>query len=255
MLGPVIQELVRSLTAGAPAPRALPYLGLDHATGTAFHLLDALSARGIFRKYEHVLHIGAELGGVSRWLAVRRGCDVVGTTTTAVDAHEGNELTRRAGLRSQVRLVPARAEALPVRGGQFTHVWLVDGLSRSTAPAGVLAEAFRAVRPGGTLAVQDLLHDPEREAPTPAAGRPATLASRVHDLETTGFVDIEISDRTDEATEHLPRVIAARAQLRLRLLASGDAGLLAIVRERDEIDRALAADALRVVQILARRPA
>src|SRR6059036_1310226 len=92
-LAAVIHELVRTHAAAVPTPRGLPYLGLEHASGTGFHLLDALAARGIFRKYEVVLELGAGLGGTSRWLAVRLGCEVVGTTADPTEAAGGNELT------------------------------------------------------------------------------------------------------------------------------------------------------------------
>jgi len=64
-----IQEVVRA--RALPAPRGLPYLGLEHASGTNLNLLHALSTRGIFRKYELVLDVEAGLGGTSRWLAQR----------------------------------------------------------------------------------------------------------------------------------------------------------------------------------------
>ena len=41
-LATLIEGLVRALRTAAPPPRALPYLGLEHASGTGFHLLDAL---------------------------------------------------------------------------------------------------------------------------------------------------------------------------------------------------------------------
>src|SRR5213593_5236388 len=94
-LAALVQELARARAAAAPAPRALPYLGLEHASGTGFHLLDALSTRGIFRKYELVLDLAAGLGGTSRWLAARLGCEVVGTTATVAEAAAGHALTRR----------------------------------------------------------------------------------------------------------------------------------------------------------------
>src|SRR5207249_7938892 len=106
-LAAAIETLARAHKAAAPLPRGLPYLGLEHASGTGFHLLDALAARGIFRKYEFVLDLGAGLGGTSRWLATRLGCEVVGISATLSDAVAGTSLTRRARLSSQVRLVPA----------------------------------------------------------------------------------------------------------------------------------------------------
>ena len=64
-----IQDVVRA--RALPAPRGLPYLGLEHASGTNLDLLYTLSTRGIFRKYELVLDVEAGLGGTSRWLAQR----------------------------------------------------------------------------------------------------------------------------------------------------------------------------------------
>src|SRR5881628_2852606 len=95
-LATLIEALVRTHRAAAPPPRALPYLGLEHASGTGFHLLDALAARGIFRKYELVLDLGAGLGGTSRWLASRLGCEVVGITPDVAEAAAGTELCLRA---------------------------------------------------------------------------------------------------------------------------------------------------------------
>src|SRR5881397_3238146 len=114
-LAAAIETLARAHKAAAPLPRGLPYLGLEHPSGTGFHLLDALSARGIFRKYELVLEVGAGLGGRARWLATRFGCEVVGATFTVEEAAAGTELGRRSGARAQVRLVPAAPVALPFR--------------------------------------------------------------------------------------------------------------------------------------------
>src|SRR5438552_19140454 len=96
-LAALIETLVRTHRASTPPPRGLPYLGLEHASGTGFHLLDALSARGIFRKYELVLDVGAGLGGRARWLATRFGCEVVGATLTVEEAAGGTQPGRRSG--------------------------------------------------------------------------------------------------------------------------------------------------------------
>lgn len=246
-LAAVIQELVRAHAASAPPPRALPYLGLEQRSGTGFHLLDALAARGIFRKYEHVLDLGAGLGGTSRWLAARLGCEVVGTAPSAVEAAAGTELTRRARLGAQVRLVPAADDALPFRDGCFTHVWILEVLPRIARPAAALAEAMRVLRRGGTLAVQELV-----------AVRAATVPGwRFIDdplpaLRAAGFVDLEVRDRTLEVEERSSQVVAARARLLSRM--RGDAALAGVLAEREALADALAAGALRVVQVVARRP-
>src|SRR2546422_10455295 len=92
-LAAAIETLVRAHKAATPAPRGLQYLGLERASGTGFHLLDALAARGIFRKYELVLDLGAGLGGTSRWLAARLGGEVVRTAATRAAADGRPALT------------------------------------------------------------------------------------------------------------------------------------------------------------------
>jgi SAM-dependent methyltransferase len=246
-----ILELVRELGAAAPPPRGLPYLGLEPASGTGMHLLDALSTRGIFRKYELVLEVGAGLGGHARWLAARLGCDVVGTTLSRDEALGGTELSRRSGLAAQVRLVPARATALPFRDARFTHVWLVEATARFPDLPAALREAYRALRPGGTLAMQELV--PRGAAAVDVAGgRFLPVDAHADALGGAGFVEIDVRDRTAERGERSARVVAARDQLARRLQGGPFAGL---AREREALAAALAAGTLGVAQLLARRPA
>jgi len=251
-LAAAIETLVRAHKTAAPAPRGLAYLGLEGASGTGFHLLDALAARGIFRKYEFVLDVGAGLGGTSRWLAARLGCEVVGTAASRAEAEAGASLTRRAGLSAQVRLVPADAATLPFRAAHFTHVWLLEALPRLPDPRAALREAHRVLRRGGTVAIQDLVRpDADRAADIPG-WMPATAAERVAALERLGFVEVALRDRTAEASERSAQVLAARDRLLARLRR--DARCAQLVREREALAAALADGALRVVQIVARRP-
>lgn len=248
-LASVILEFVREHAASTPPPRGLPYLGLEHASGTGFHLLENLATRGIFRKYESVLDIGAGLGGTSRWLAARLGCEVVGTAADAEEAAAAAELTRRAGLASQVRSVPA--SALPFRDGKFTHVWIVEALPRLVNPEAVLAEAYRAIRPGGTLAIQDLVVGDIPPPALPPEWQPVSAAERTAMLARLGYVDIDVRDRSREAAERSAQIIAARERFLARCRA--EEGLAAIPGERDALAAALTAGGLRVVQVLARR--
>ena len=249
-LAAIVEELVRAHRASSPPPRGLAYLGLEHASGTGFHLLDALATRGIFRKYELVLELGAGLGAASRWLAARLGCEVVSTTADGAEAAAATELTRRAGLATQVRFVAATA-ALPFHAARFTHVWIIESLARLADPEHALAEAFRAVRRGGTLAMQDLVVGAGR-APAIPGWHAVAAEERGAAVARAGFVDLEVRDRSSDATERSAQVVAARAQLARRL--AGDPTLAAVAAERAALEAAIASGALRVVQILARRP-
>ena len=250
-LATLIAALVRAHAANTPPPRGLPYLGLEHPSGTGLHLLDALAARGIFRKYEYVLDIGAGLGATSRWLAARLGCEVVGTAATEEEAAAATELTRRVGLALQVHAIPARGDALPFRDGKFTHVWIIEALPRVADPDAVLREAHRALRPGGTLAVQDLVAGEGPPPVLPTGWRLASLAERTEALSRLGYVDVVVRDRSADAPERAAQVVAARERFVTRCRA--EPALAGVVAEREAIAPAVGSGALRVVQLLARR--
>jgi SAM-dependent methyltransferase len=249
-----IDALVRAPGA-TPPPRGLSYLALEHPSGTGLHLLEGLAARGIFRKYEHVLLVEAGLGGGARWLAARLGCTAVGIDAARGAARAAAELTRRAGLGTQVSFVAGSAAALPFHAGRFTHVWLLETLARLPDARAALGEAFRALRPGGHLAVQELVS----RAPAP----PSLPGWRFRDadawhraLAETGFVETERRDVSHEAAERSPRVVLARELLlrQLRARADDEPALAAPADEREALARALGAGTLGVVQLVAHRP-
>jgi sarcosine/dimethylglycine N-methyltransferase len=250
-LAAIIEDTARRLSAAFPAPRGLPYLGLESPSGTGTHLLDALSAHGIFRKYEQVLDLAGGLGATGRWLAGRLGCSAVVTAELATDAAAGATLTRRARQRPQVHHVDARATALPFRDARFTHAWIVETLPTVPDAPAALAEARRVVRPGGYLAVQDLVSDGGAPVPALRGWRITTREAREHALRGAGFVDLVIRDVADPA-ERSARLVAARAQLQAQLAAIP--ALAAVAAERAAVAAALADGRLRVVQLIARRP-
>ncbi len=247
---------VGETTRRTPAPRDLPFFALDHPEGAGARLLERLSELGIFRFYEHVLDFGAGLGGPARWLARRRGCRL-----TAVEAAPGlalasRLLVRRAHLDSSLAVVMASLAHLPVSGGSFTHAWSVETLHREADKAGVLAEVFRAVRPGGHVAIQDWVVAEDRDAPHTGHYEPAEVYREA--LRRAGFGGLRV-----ENTEHLREPDTTIGEiLRERVsellggtrdeersdLESADATLAA---ERS----AITAGQLRLVQMFGQKPA
>ncbi len=239
-----IEDVVRTIAAGGPAPRGLPYFGLDHPSGTRLRLVDELAARGIFRKYEHVLDLGGGLGASTRYMAVRLGCTAT-ATGTAAEARAAGGLTRRAALGWRVFHVAADAVRLPFGEAAFTHVWAIEALPQLGPAERTLAEAARVLRPGGHLGIQDLV-DTEAD---PLPGVLGSSCSRTQDLVRAGFVEITERDVTADAVEHGSLQQIALAQLARRL---GDAH--PVVRRRQVVEHALATGRLRAVQYTARRP-
>jgi SAM-dependent methyltransferase len=232
-LATMIVEVARDLARTMPPPRGAPYFCLDTDVPYDLRVFDALSARGIFRKYEFALEIGCGLGGRARWLAARSSCRVVGVDARSSAIAAAIMLNRRARMDDQVFFQVGRPDDLPLRERVFTHAWILDADHRFAASRG-LAEAFRVLRRGGHFAMQ---------CPVPSSAGRQQL---VEELSRVGFVELDVCETPVAETPHACRI----AQDRLRAALQYRPDLVSSGRQADAI---LAARAC--VQIFARRPA
>lgn len=155
-----VARVARECRGSVPPPRGAPFFGLDMGIDFDPAALASLSDPGIFRKYELVLLLGGGLGGVPRWLASSLGCRIVAVEADAALLGEAYQLNERAHMGHAVRFVAADGARLPVRDRAFTHAWILKTADRVAGDT--LAAVYRALRPGGHLAVQSL-------TPIPAA--------------------------------------------------------------------------------------
>lgn len=152
-----IAEVTRGMVHTTPAPRGMPFYGLDMEVHEP-HVLDEFCRQGIFRKYERVLIVNCGLGGAARWWASRWGCTVVGTDADAARARGADFLSRRAGVYGSSTFAAAHDDATPLRPEGVTHVWLRD-LRPADDVMVALREAYRALRPGGHVTAETVAPD------------------------------------------------------------------------------------------------
>src|SRR5258708_5702754 len=98
--------------------------------------------------------------------------------------------TENAARRGPRRWTVHDAVALPFRDARFPHAWLVETLPRIRDAHAVLAELFRVIRPGGHVAIQDLVPGIAERAPELRGWRFATADVRRASLLHAGFADV-----------------------------------------------------------------
>jgi SAM-dependent methyltransferase len=248
---------LKAFGRSVPAPRTDPYYGLDRLGGPTLRLVERMTAHGDFRKYVFVLDAGGGLGGIARWLTLTYGCRVLVLDVLPRLLATGRRLSRRARLDARVSAVAGSFEAVPVRDGTFTQIWSVGALQHAADRGAAIAELFRVLRPGSTLALHETVRRSEAVATIGGPWRHGTREEYLALLATTGFTTIECEDVSAEPDE--PSAITRSAEETF-LRALQDAAPDDAVRwNRDQ--RALDAVASTVrgpgyetVQLFARRP-
>lgn len=172
-----------------------------------------------------VLETACGVGGTARFLAAECGATVVATNIARSQLAIAGEWTRDARGADRIRFEYADYHALPYADASFEVYWCQDSLLFSTERGRALAEAARVVRPGGTIAISDLV---VVGTPAPAAAALLTAISAPglwsaedyrQGLEAAGFEAIVTEDWSRHVLPSFELIEAGIAAKRARLAA------------------------------------
>lgn len=205
-LGEVILAALEK--AGKDVNRLMPE---DLAPIDQFHIrgrtatLELARAAGL-HSAKYVLDVGSGVGGTSRCLAKEFGCRVTGIDLTDEYCRAAKMLTAKTGLAHLVDYRQGDATKLPFDDQAFDVVWTEHVAMNIPDKTRLYKEIHRVLKPGGTLAIYDVLAGPSGPVlfPVPWARTPDTsFLVQPNELrkllEGTGFTITDWSDTTEAA--------------------------------------------------------
>lgn len=169
--------------------------------------LELAQAAGL-RSSNRVLDLGSGIGGTSRCLAQEFGCRVTGIDLTEEYCQVAAMLTAKVGLDGLVDYHQGDATRLPFDDHEFDVVWTEHVAMNIPEKRRLYSEIYRVLKPGGTLAIYDVLAGAVSPVlfPVPWARTPDTSflvspAELRHLLAEAGFTVSDWKDTTAEARE------------------------------------------------------
>jgi SAM-dependent methyltransferase len=174
-LGRRILDGLRAAGADPEAPTLDDLAPVDHLHTRGLAATRELIGLGGLGEGDEVLDLGGGIGGGARLLASQAGCRVTVVDLSEAFVEVGRDLTRRAGLADRVEFLVGDALSPPVPDGAFDAVWTQHASMNIADKERMYAEARRALRPGGTLAIHEVTAGPGGPVhlPVPWARDPA----------------------------------------------------------------------------------
>ncbi|HEY8445997.1 MAG TPA: methyltransferase domain-containing protein [Thermomicrobiales bacterium] len=193
----------------------------DLAPATEFHAGGQEATRELarlagLRPGVHVLDVGGGIGGPARTLANEFGCRVTVLDLTEEFCRVGEMLSERTGMNDRVTFKQGNALNMPFADGEFEFVWTQHSSMNMADKERLYSEIARVLRPGGRLAIHEIMAGPVQPIhfPVPWARDPGISFLRPAEdirslIAASGFNEVVWEDVSAPALEFIQERMAA----------------------------------------------
>ena len=130
---------------------------LNHAQAQVDMITESLKWAGV-DAMTRVVDVGCGIGGSSRFMAKKYGCQAEGVTLSPVQAARANTLSRQEGLGDKARYQVADALNMPFENGAFDFVWSMESGEHMPDKKKFVNELARVCAPGGRILIVTWCH-------------------------------------------------------------------------------------------------
>lgn len=221
----------------APTPDDLAPVDHFHTRGKQATL--ELARLADLPRGARVLDVGGGFGGPARVLAAELGCRVMVLDLTEEFCRVGADLTRRTGLGDQVEFRQGDALAMPFGEAAYDTAFTQHSTMNIADKHRLYREIHRVLRPGGRLAMHEIMAGPNQPIHFPVPWAPDPAISHLRPPEAVrqliggiGFVEVAWRDESALSLRWFHERIAATAAaggpppLGVHLMLGTDAGLM-----------------------------
>jgi SAM-dependent methyltransferase len=188
----------------------------EHPTLEALAPYDNFHSRGLgatldviamadFPAGARILDVGGGLGGPARVLASRANVHVTVLDLTPSFVETGRILTERVGMSDQVDFDLGDGTQMPYEDASFDGVWTQHSTMNIDDKEALYSEIHRVLKPGGRLAMQEVMKGPTEgvDYPVPWSSTPEFSFLRPPEavrtlIESSGFRELIWEDETEK---------------------------------------------------------
>ncbi len=210
---------------------------------------------------KEVLDVGSGIGGPARTLAGEFGAKVSGLDITEEFCRTASAFTERVGLADKASFHCGSALEMPFEDESFDVVWTQFAAMNIPERSKMYREMFRVLRPGGTLAIHEIMgaSDTPLKFPVLWAGdesisfvRPATWVRK--ELAEVGFTEKFWNDMTDFSIRWFEKKVEVSGDGKVASVSTALSGESNFSERAGNVTQGLRDGAITVIQTIWEKP-